>query len=658
MNKNNTLSALSLLLLVSLSFMLGCKGNDEPVIKKIEGAASGAVDPAKLKQVFAELDSLSAEQGGKGFEAIAAAQGWKTASPTETYGDPNAKKGGTITLAEEEFPTTFRAIGKDARFQTINIMTSLMYETLLGLDGKTMDFLPGLATHWKVSEDKMTYEFRIDPRARWADGMPVVADDVIATYKLYADEGHGDPNYYTTYRDELNVPEKVSPYIVRVLAKRKSWSTFNNIGLFMKIFPAHYIGKIDGKGYVEKYQYQTFPGTGPYEVDVEKTKNPELLVLKRRAGYWAEKDPANIGANNFDEIHFLYIMDEKLRLEKFKKGEYDYYIIPRAQWWKKEFDIATNEDVKRGLMQKVKMYNFNPKGMSGLAFNTKEEPFKDIKVRKALSMLWNFDQLNDQLFFSEYVKNVSYYQNSVYQNMNNPQQKYDPTAATALLKEVGYEKKAGEKWLSKGGKPFELDLEIDKSQERIFTPLQQDLEKVGIKLNLVNILPQARFEKTMKKQFKMTYQNWGGTTFPNPEGSMHSKYADKLENSNITSMAVPRIDELSVKYEEEFDVAKRIKMVREIDSLAVAQCHYAFGWIAPYTVRAIYWNKFDHPKCGVTRTGDYEAAFTLWWYNAEKDAQLQKAKSDKSITMPVPNDKEGVEYIDCWGVRSGAKSAM
>lgn len=658
MNQKNTLPVLFVALLLALTVFGGCRGNDEPTIKKSDAAVGGAIDSAKLKKIFDELGTLTAEQGGNGFDAIAATQGWKTATPSEIYGDPNAQKGGSITVCEQEYPTTFRAIGKDARFQTINIMTGLMYETLLGLDGKTMDFLPSLASHWKVSDDKMTYEFRIDPRARWSDGMPVVADDVIASYKLYADEGHGDPNVYSTYKDELNVPEKVSPYIVRVAAKRKSWSTYNNIAIFMKIFPAHYISKIDGKGYIEKYQYQTFPGTGPYEVDAAKTKAPDLLVMKRRTNYWAEKDPTNIGANNFDEIRFIYVLDEKLRLEKFKKGEYDFYIIPRAQWWKEEFKLEANDDVKRGLMQKVKMYNFNPKGMSGLAFNTKEAPFDDIKVRKAFSMLWNFDQLNEKLFFGEYVKNVSYYQNSVYQNMNNPAQKYNPTAAATLLKEAGWEKKAGEKWLTKAGKPFEVDLDIDVSQERILTPLQQDLEKVGIKLNLVNVTPQARFEKAMKKQFKLTFQNWGGTTFPNPEGSMHSKYADKLENSNITSMANPRIDELSTKYEEEFDIAKRIRMVQEIDSLAVAQCHYAFGWIAPYSVRAVYWNKFDHPKCGLTRTGDYEAAFTLWSYNPEKDAQLQKAKNDPTLKMPVPKDKEGIEYLDCWGVRGGAKSAM
>ncbi|MBK8472925.1 MAG: hypothetical protein IPL33_12605 [Sphingobacteriales bacterium] len=286
----------------------------------------------------------------------------------------------------------------------------------------------------------------------------------------------------------------------------------------MQIFPAHYISKIDGKGYLEKYQYQTFPGTGPYEIDYQTTKNPELLVLKRRPNYWAANDPVNAGVYNFDQIRFIYVLDEKLRLEKFKKGGYDFCNTMRAQWWAEEFTTKSSDDVKRGLVQKVKMYNFNPKGTSGLAMNTKEEPFNDPKVRKAISMLWNFDQLNEKLFFGEYVKNVSYYQNSVYENPNNPTQKYNPSAATVLLKEAGWEKKAGEKWLSKGGKPFELDLEIDPSSERIFTPLQQDLERVGIKLNLVNVTPQARFEKAMKNSLKLPTKIGAALHSPTPKG--------------------------------------------------------------------------------------------------------------------------------------------
>ncbi len=91
MNKTNTSSVLSALLLVAITLWSACTGNEEPTIKKGDTATGTAVDSAKLKKIFAELDALTAEQGGKGFEAIAEAQGWKTASPTETYGNPNTQ---------------------------------------------------------------------------------------------------------------------------------------------------------------------------------------------------------------------------------------------------------------------------------------------------------------------------------------------------------------------------------------------------------------------------------------------------------------------------------------------------------------------------------------------------------------------------------------
>lgn len=612
------------------------------------------VDQAKLDALKADLAKIPAEQGGQGFEQVAEKDGWKTKTDFEFYGDPDAKKGGSITFDLQEFPTTYRSIGKDARFQVISIITGLMYETLLGLDGKTMEHIPALATHWRISEDKTTYEFRLDPRAHWWDGMPLVADDVIASYKLHADKGIEDPNVYTTYTEEFNVPEKVSPYIVRVKVKKKTWTTFNSFGLFLKIFPNHYLEKLGGgKDYLEKYQYQIFPGTGPYELDLQQTKNGELLVMKRRADYWAENDPANKGINNFNEIRFTFTLDDKLALERFKKGDYDIYQISRAQWWVEEFDVEKTDHLKRGIMQKNKIFNFNPKGTSGLAFNTAEKPFDDMRVRQAIAMLWNFDQLNEKLFFKEYEKCVSYYQGSIYQNPNNPQPKYDPEGAIKLLNEAGWVKKEGDKWLTKDGKPLEFDLEIFQSLERIFTPLQQDLEKAGIKMNLSNITPQAKFEKVMKKQFKVTQQNWTGTTFPNPEGMLHSKYAQQLENSNITRMANKHIDELCDKYESSYEVADRIKIIKEIDSLACAENHYAFGWVAPYTSRVVYWNKFRHPKCGLTRTGDFEGIMQLWWYDADKASKVKQGKDDTGVTIP----SEEID-IDCWGRKQGAKSVM
>ena len=122
-------------------------------------------------------------------------------------GDPKAIKGDTITIvADDVFPPNFRGFGKDSRTQLNGLLEGMVYESLLGLDPETFEQEPLLATHWKISDDSLTFSYRIDPRARFSDGREVTAKDVVASYNILVDEGHGDPNVYTWWDEKFEVP--------------------------------------------------------------------------------------------------------------------------------------------------------------------------------------------------------------------------------------------------------------------------------------------------------------------------------------------------------------------------------------------------------------------------------------------------------------------
>lgn len=633
---------LSAICLAALLFFSSC---GEEQYKKVEGGAQSDSNTAPNKVSGLPDDSgadpsVAAIDGGKGFATIADSLGFTTNTSFEVYGDPKAQKGGSISMALVEYPATLRTEGKDSRSQVISIIGGMVYESLLGLDAKSLEYIPSLASHWKISEDKMTYSFRIDPNARWSDGKPVVADDVVATWKLLMDEGIEDPSNQGTY-GQFEQPVAKSKYIVEVKCKTENWRNFLYFAGSMKIFPAHYLNKIDGKGYLEKYQYDMLPGTGPYILDPKLTRKPEFLAITRRTNYWAEKYPANVGTYNFDTIKFVFVLDDRAKIERFKAGDFDIYEPSRAQWWVEELNAEKNPNIARGLIQKNKIFNYKPLGTSGLAFNTLEEPFNDIKVREAFQYLWNIDELIDKLFYREYVRCVSYYQNSVYENKHNPKPTYNPEKAMKLLSEAGWNKKAGEKWLTKNGKPFSITLEIQEGSDRIYTPLQQDLEKVGIQLDLKVTPPQTLFQNMMKRKFKISSINWTGLFFPNPETSMHSKYAKQPETNNISGISDPKIDALCAQYDKSYDVAERIRIIQQIDSIAVLGRYTAFGWVAPYSTRSVYWNKFSQPAWGLSYTGDFDGILGLWWVDKEKEAMLNKAKKDPSLKMPIqPQDMD------------------
>lgn len=632
--------ALGAVFLSATLAVVGCNGS------KDNGAATDAKSQAvTLEKTFntppgadpAVADSL----GGAGFENLAAAQGWKTSTlaqaDLEFVTDTMAKKGGTISLSINEYPATFRAYGKDENTQETRAIHSLVYEGLFTLNPLTLDFLPSLASHWKVGDDKQTFSFRIDPNARFSDGHAVTSEDVIATWKLQTDSTILSPSINTTF-GEFEQPVAISKYIVTVKSKTKNWKNMLYFGS-TAILPAHVIGNIGGKEYLDKYQYEMPSGTGPYVVQATDIKKGNSVALTRRADWWAKDYPVNRGAYNFDKILMTVVRDERLQLEKFKKGEMDFYVIQRASYWVEEFNPAKDDLLKRGLILKKKVYNANPVGGSSLVFNTRRAPFNDIKVRKALTYLFNRDQIIQKLMYNQYEPSTSHFPSSPYENPNNPRIKYDPAKAAELLKEAGYTQRNSEGILTKNGQPFVIEMLIYQQQERYLTPVQQDFLQAGIKVNLRMMDQTTWFTMLTEGNYQMAHMGWGGLLYPNPETSWHSRIATRLPSNNITGFKNARVDEIIELEQTTFDPAERIRLIQELDGIVSNEYHYAFGWHAPY-VRLVWWNKFGMPKFTISRIDDWRSVLTYWWYEPELDEKLREARGDKTIVVqqPVPED--------------------
>ncbi len=556
------------------------------------------------------------------------------------YVNPDAPKGGTLRLSEL---TTFDSLNGYIIKGVAAAGLGYIHETLLtpSLDEPFTEY--GLiAETVEVPEDRSWVIFNLRPQAKWHDGKAITAEDVVWSFNTLVTEGA--PSFKAYYHN-VKSAEVLSPAKVKFTFDMAGNMELPLIVGQMPILPKHFY--TDGTHKFSESSLTPPLGSGPYKIG--KVAPGRSIEYDRVTDWWGKDDPAAVGVYNFAELRFPIVLDEKLLLEKAKKGEVDIYSVNRSSWWKDEFDPAKNDNVKRGLLQRRKIYNFDPKGTMGFALNSREEPFNDIKVRQAIANLWNVDQLIEKLFFNEYERVSSYFQGSVCANPNDKLMPYNPTQAVKLLTEAGWAKKAGEPWLSKNGKIFEIDLAIfDPSQERIYTPFQDDLKKVGIKLNLVQLTPQAGFQKVMDHQFKIHSQNWTGTIFPQPDDIFSSKSADKKETANITGLKNKEIDALADAYEKEYNPAKRIALCQKMDSIAVLQNQYAFGWVAPYTFRGVFWNKFEMPKTGFAYGGDHLSnIFAYWWYNADKDAKLKEAMADKSKKLPV-----GTLDVDAYGRKS------
>lgn len=565
---------------------------------------------------------------------------WETNTEYQGMGSKEAKKGGTLKYVESSFPPTLRTCGKNANSAFMSMLIGLSYEGMLDLDPITLRYAPNLAKRWAVADDKVSFFFELDERAKWSDGKPVVANDVVATWKLYTDPGIEDPfsnDYYSKYEQPVAVSER----IVMIKSKLKNWRAFMSAG-FMTILPGHIISKIDGKKYLEEYQFKMMPGSGPYTY--ESSKVNEEIILSRRNDWWQDKLPRAQGYYNFDKLQFIFIQDENLIKEKFKKGELDWVYVNVAREWHQEFTPAMLPQIAKGWIQKRKVFTHRAIGVSGMAFNMRKPPFDDIRVRKAIAHLYNREKMMDKLFFNEYEYLDSFYPNSPYANPANPKIRFDPDEAVRLLEEAGWLQKSRDSdgWLNKNGKRFELSLNyVQKSSERIYTIFQEDLKDVGIKLNLKQVTWATDIKEVGERNFEMSSRAYTGILFPNPESSFHSKFADLPNNNNIWGLKNKRLDEICDAYPLMFDADERIKAVREIDGIVCSMHLYALGWFAAHS-RLLFWNKFGMPDYILAKTSDQRSLVSIWWFDAEKAKKLDEARA-KNESLPV-----GEEIVKWW----------
>ena len=648
---NGCLAGLAVVAVLTAS----CGGGSAPPPANNTGTAPTASTPSNVSldknayPVFPNADagadpSVPAEQGGKGFKG----DGWETSTDFDLIGDPRALKGGVLRTFTVSFPGTLRMAGPEWNTLVNYAISGLVYETLLTLHPTTLQYAPVLATHWQISPDKLTYRFRIDPNARFSNGAPVTADDVVASWAFHADKALQDLYFYTEFT-KLEKPVAESKYIVRIKAKDLQWSNFLMAATGLRIFPSEILKKLDGAAYLRDYNFKLLPGSGPYTVEDNDIKKGTSVSIRRRKDYWGEKNRLNVGMYNFDELRFNVVRDENLAFEMFKRGDLDFFNVRISKQWVEDLNY---DDFQRGVLVKRKVFNNYPSGTQYIAFNTRRKPWDDVRIRKAFALLFNREQLIKTLFYNEYLPLNSFYAGSVYENPDNPKNLYNPQEALKLLADAGYTSRDQQGRLVKDGKPLQIELLYsDKGAERWMTVYQEDLRKVGVGLNLRLVNPETQWKMMMQRQFEFVYGAWGvGSVFPTIRAEYHSETADVNNTNNISGFKDKRIDQLIEQYDREFDPAKRAALVRELDGILTSQQQYILQWWAP-AHRFAYWNRFGMPTGTFTRIGDELGSLgpgmpQMWWIDPAKSQQLDRAMRDKSMKMEVPpvEDRYWQEY--------------
>ncbi|MDP6170195.1 MAG: ABC transporter substrate-binding protein, partial [Candidatus Marinimicrobia bacterium] len=563
------------------------------------------------------------EDGGYGFENIAASMDYETYVFTDEdyqyFGDPDAKKGGNLKFTSSRFPATMRVLGQHYNYtENYYVIGDLCYQGLINTHPVTLEYIPSLASHWKLSDDKMVFYFRIDPDARWSDGQEVTAEDIVASYDIRMDETILFPSTQATY-GKIHRPEIVSKYIVKVRSKNLNWRNMLYFG-GMYILPEHYLKDLDGTAYLEEYNFKLLPGSGPYVIKEEDIVNQESYALTRRDDWWGADARTSKYLYNFDKITISVVKDNPtLQFEKLKKGEADAMVIRKPSMWVDETNFDATD---KGWLQKRRVQSKVPAGTWGYAFNMRKWPFDDKRVRYAFSYLYDREKFNREILYNEYTLQNSLYSGSEYENPNNNKFEFNPKKAVALLKEAGYVNRNEDGYLvhKNTGKVLSFTIETMKPAEYRITPMQQILKEYGIDMQIKFVDSTTRWKNLMDRNFTIDFQAWGGLVYPNPETSFKSTLADQKNNNNIAGVKSERIDKLLPFYDTEFDHARRVEIIQEIDGI-VSDIHpSAWGLSREPPARLLFWNKFGYPEYMLSKYGGrFYDILAHWWFEPDKE---------------------------------------
>ena len=488
------------------------------------------------------------------------------------YVNAAAPKGGEIRMVPPTRPTNFDKFNPYTLRGTAPYgISTLMIESLLTGNSEEPTTSYGLlAEDVEVAADKLSATFRLNAKARFHDGSPVLAADVLHSYTQLVSK-LAAPQYRTIYAEVKGV------IVLGERLVRFDFATPNpELPLVMGGMPVFSSKWGAGKPF-DKVVTDIPIGSGPYKLPNNKMGRDITYV--RDANYWAADLPTRKGQFNFDRITFKIYLDETSRFEGLKAGEYDFMREFISRNWARQY---TGKQFTSGELVKRAFENRNPGDFQGYVFNLRKPKFQDIRVRKAIGLALDFEWMNRQLFYGIYKRVNGYFPNSEFQASGLPKpdelalleplkDKLAPDVfgpvpvgasttppgslrenlrqAQALLKEAGWVYSNGALRNAKG-EAFTMEFLSDQpSLIRVVGPFQKALEKLGITLAYRVVDFSLSKQKMDAFDFEVTTARLPGSTAPGGEliERFGSEAAKTPGSSNIWGVADPAIDALLQK---------------------------------------------------------------------------------------------------------------
>lgn len=524
------------------------------------------------------------------------------------YANPDAPKGGTLKQAAiGTFDTLnpYNIKGKAA--QGMELVTDRLMARVWD---EPFTMYPMIAEKIDVPADRSSITYYINPKARFHDGSPILADDVLFTFETLMEFGR--PNMRRIYK-LVTKAEKLDDRTVKFsLGEGYDRETVMILSLMPVLSKAYWSDK--------KFDETTltpFLSNGAYKIT--SVDPGRKITYERVKDYWAADLLPNKGHYNLDRISYDYFRDDSVAFEAFKTGDLNF----RREWdagqWRTGYDIPA---VTSGKAVVEPLQHGRPDRVRAFIFNTRRAPFTDIRVREALNLLFDFEWVNKSLYDGMYHRIESYFPNTELASPDNQPQPVNATPeqkrtnmikADALLKSAGWILKNGQRVHEKTGAPMRFEIMLDDpSNEKIALSFVRSLKRMGITANLRTLDSAAFLGRLNDYDFDMTLYYWMSTLSPGTEQYLYwsCEAANQPSRWNYAGICDKNIDLLSQSIPAAKTREELVQRVRALDHALIAGTYMIPLYYNPQDFVA-YWQPLAHPD----KMPLYGTVLETWWMN-------------------------------------------
>ncbi|MGB0251213.1 MAG: extracellular solute-binding protein [Paracoccaceae bacterium] len=563
------------------------------------------------------------------------------------YVNPDAPKGGEISIWTMG---TFDSFNPYSRKGRAGALASAPFESLLeGTSDEVGTSYGLLAETLEYPEDQSWVIFNMRPEARFSDGTPVTADDVAFTYELFLNEGLA--SYRAILGQIVTGVEILGPHRIKYsfaddASRRDAIPIVGGLPVKSKAWFEKTGAKLD------ESRMEPAIGSGPYVLDSYDIN--KRITYKRNPDYWGNDLPFNKGRGNFDTIRVEYFADSNAAFEGFKSGAYTFRQENSSKSWATAYDFPALDE---GHVIKTLLPDGGMATGQSYVMNLRRDKFDDIRVRQAVGLLFNFEWSNESLFYGQYARINSFWENSELAAAGMPSDAelalLEPIAdllpagvidgeavmapvsgnrtldrknlrkASALLDEAGWT--VGDDGLRRNAAGETLTIEIIEDSptfDRVHLPFIDNLKAAGIDAIYSRIDPAQMTDRSRNYDFDMMVDQFPMSL--EPSSGLKQYFGSETADQSVFNSMGLKSEAVDTLIEHVMNAQNKAELATSVKALDRTLRAYYF-WVPQWfndAYRVAYWDMYEHPE---TLPPFALGNLDFWWHNAEKAADL-KAK--------------------------------